>query len=251
MVTAENTFPKFGGDVAYASDFNALQIVNVEAGENLTAGNVVYIKKNDGKAYLSDTGTADDIRANGIVIDNVTSGNTANVQIGGNYATSGLTAAEVYYLGSSGAVSTTKSAIEIGVATSTTNLYIKVVQDDADPIGTVKHLLANITGVPTYNISAFWHLADGTTVSDAESPINGQAIADLNGDNRFLRSADTAGDEGGQETIDIAHTHTVYVNGVGGISYLSGPSPTTSSSLSATQDIKPKYHNAVAIVKYK
>jgi len=94
MVTAENTFPKFGGDVAYASDFNALQIVNVEAGENLTAGNVVYIKKNDGKAYLSDTGTADDIRANGIVIDTVTSGNTADIQIGGNYATSGLTAAE-------------------------------------------------------------------------------------------------------------------------------------------------------------
>ena len=110
----EKAFPKVSGEGLHPSEANSLQIVNVEASENLTAGNIAYIKKNDGKAYLSDTGTVGDIRANGIVLDTVTSGNTANIQVGGNYVTSGLTAAEVYYLGASGAVEFTLPAAIAG-----------------------------------------------------------------------------------------------------------------------------------------
>ena len=237
----EKTFPKVSGEGLHPSEANSLQIVNVEASENLTAGNIAYIKKNDGKAYLSDTGTAGDIRANGIVLDTVTSGNTANIQVGGNYVTSGLTAAEVYYLGASGAVSTTRSAIEIGVATSTTNLYIKVVQDDADPIGTIKHVAANITGVPTYNISAFWHLMDGTALTggsaDAESPLNGQTLRDLNANHEFLRSADTSGGTGGRATSGTASQDH---GAEAGFSYQPG-----------SEDNQPPFYDVVAIIKYK
>ena len=192
-MTAEKTFPKVTNDIAYASEYNAIRIVNLEAGENLTAGNVVYIKKNDGKVYVSDTGTADDIRADGVCITTTTSGNTAPVQLCGNYVTSGLTADEVYYLGASGAVSTTQSGVQVGVATSTTNLHIHIVQDDRDAIGTIKPFLSNITGYPSNNITAFWILCDGTTISDAESPFNGQAVPDLNGTGNAIRAADTAG----------------------------------------------------------
>jgi len=43
------------------------------------------------------------------------------------------------------------------------------------------------------------------TLSDAESPFDGQVIPDLNGDNRFLRGSSTSGSTGGSET----HTHTI------------------------------------------
>ena len=261
MPAAEGVFPKADNDPLYGTEASALGMVNVVAGENLTAGNIIYIKKSDGKAYISDTGTADDIRADGIVTNSPGADATAYVQIHGNYVTSGLTANEVYYLGASGAVSTTKSCVEIGVATATTNLFINVVQDDADPIGTVKHILSNITGTPTYNKTAFWILCDGTTISDAESPLNGQPVPDLNGEGRFLRSADTAGDEGGSDTM--AHTHLVSGNtaqNAGQQNFASAG--TTSSGLhthgvsitsqaASNDENRPPYHNAVAIIKIK
>lgn len=236
-MTAEKVFPKSDGDILYGSEANSLNIVNVAAGENITAGNVVFIKKNDGEAYISSTGTADDIRADGIALTSANEDATTHVLIGGNYVTSGLTANEVYYLGNAGAISTTKSCVEIGVATSTTNLFVNVVQDDADPIGTVKHILANITGVPTYNMTAFWVLADGTELSDAESPLNGQTVPDLNGDNLFLRSADTAGGTGGQATSGREDTNH---GAEAGFSYAPDG-----------EDNQPPYHDAVAIIKIK
>lgn len=71
------------------------------------------------------------------------------------------------------------------------------------PIGGVIPWLNNITGVP--NLPIGWALCDGSTINDALSPMNGQTIPDLNGDNRFLRGSDTAGGTGGSATS--AHTH--------------------------------------------
>jgi len=261
MPAAQYVYPKSDDDVIYASNGNAVGMINVVAGENLTAGNIVFIKKNDCKVYQSGTVTADDIRADGVVIATVSSTYTAYVQTYGNYVTSGLSSGVVYYLSTSGQISATKSCIEVGKATSATNLFINIVQDDADPIGTVKHVLANITGVPTYNVSAFWTLADGTTVSDAESPINGQAVPDLNGLGKFIRSADTAGGTGGSDTM--AHTHAVNgstANNTGDQNYVSAGSSSSgvhshsmnfASGAASNEENRPPYHNAIAIVKYK
>jgi hypothetical protein len=267
MPAAEGVFPKVDNDPLYGSEASALGIVNVVAGEGLTAGNVVYIKKSDGKAYQSGTGTASDIRADGIVINSPLITETAYVQISGNYITSGLTSGEVYYLGAAGAVSTTRSCIEVGVATATTNLFVNIVQDDADPIGTIKQVAASITGVPTYNISAFWTLCDGTIISDAESPLNGQTIRDLNGNNEFLRSADTSGGTGGESTHVLttaempSHTHTYGVHSggystgtacaLGVTDAVNGWPATGGAGSGSAHENKPPYYNVVAIIKYK
>ena len=231
----EKVFPKGDGEILYGSEANALNIVNVEAGENLVAGNVVYIKKNDGEAYISDTGTADDIRADGIALTTANIGNTTHILISGNFVTTGLTAKEVYYLGAAGAVSTTKSCIEIGVATSTTNLFFNIVQDDAASVTTVKAILPNFAGYPANNISAFWVLADGSVLSDTESPLNGQTIPDINGENRFLRGEDTSGGTGGVETTTGGTAH-------------GAEAPAT---LTNSHDNRPPFYDVVWIVKIK
>jgi len=69
------------------------------------------------------------------------------------------------------------------------------------PVGGVIPWLSNLAGVP--NLPVGWMLCDGSTVADALSSMNGTVIPDLNGDNRFLRGADTAGGTGGSET----HVH--------------------------------------------
>jgi len=233
-MAGEKVFPKSDGDILYGSEANSLNIVNVEAGENITAGNVVYIKKNDGEAYVSDTGTADDIRADGIALTTATAGNTTHILIRGNFVTSGLTAKEVYYLGASGAISTTKSGVEVGVATSTTNLFVNIVQDDAAPVTTVKAVLPDFTGYPSNNITAFWILANGTTISDSESPLNGQTVPDLNGDNRFLRGETTSGGTGGEETTTGSADHGA-----------------EAADLTGTHDNRPPFYNVVWIIKIK
>tara|TARA_Y100000310_G_scaffold151386_1_gene150985 strand:- start:1718 stop:2182 length:465 start_codon:yes stop_codon:yes gene_type:complete len=70
------------------------------------------------------------------------------------------------------------------------------------PIGGVVAWLSNIAGVP--NLPEGWALCDGSTISDGNSPLNGQTIPDLNGDNRFLRGNSTSGGTGGSEN----HQHT-------------------------------------------
>ncbi len=134
----EKEFPKATGDPFFVSEANTLNIISeIEAGENITAGEVVYINKNDGKAYVSDTGTADDIRADGIALETVTSGNDVNIQKGGTYGIT-CTEGEIYYLGASGAITTDLSAVEIGVAIKTNKLFINIKQDDGDTVGTMK-----------------------------------------------------------------------------------------------------------------
>src|SRR3990167_1198391 len=116
------------GEVLYAADLNdtfgaAGQIIAVESGEDITLGNAVYIHLTDGKAYVSGTGTADDIRANGIALETVTSGADVLGITRGVYYTSGLSDKEDYYLGAAGAISTTRSGVRIGTALSTTQLF--------------------------------------------------------------------------------------------------------------------------------
>ena len=204
-MTAAGTFPKNNGNIWYAQDANiCANIVTIEAGENISAGEVCYIHLTDGKAYISDTGTANDIRVNGIALSTATSGNDVQVQTYGEYLTSGLTDKQDYYLGAAGAISTTLSGVRIGMALSTTQLFIDIIQDDKEQVGTIKAYSPDITGIPSNNLTAFWNLMDGSTISDAESPLNGQTLVDMNGEDRYLRGADTSGGKGGSTSTSPA-----------------------------------------------
>lgn len=124
---AENSWPKSDGDVFYASEANyqSGNYVIAEAGETIAIGNVVYIKESDGKVWVSDSSTA--VYANGIAISAGNAGDDVYYIRAGKYTeTSAFTANEVYYLSTSGALSTTKSSIRIGTAYDTDNLYIDI-----------------------------------------------------------------------------------------------------------------------------
>jgi hypothetical protein len=205
-MASEYQFPKADNDVFYDGDANAMaDIYEFEAGESITAGNVVYIHLTNGEVYVSDTGTANDIRANGIALDSGSDGEIVKVQTKGIYTTSGLTAKQDYYLGASGAVSTTLSAVRIGTAISATRLIIDIRQDDRAPLGTIRAWHEDMTGMPSNMISAFWKSCEGAAISDAESPFNGQNLPDLNTTQSFLRGSTTTGTVAGADT----HTHTI------------------------------------------
>lgn len=72
------------------------------------------------------------------------------------------------------------------------------------PIGGIVSWAKTLAGVP--NLAEGWVECDGSVLVDALSPLNGQTIPDLNGDNRFMRGDSTSGGVGGSETM--AHTHT-------------------------------------------
>lgn len=97
-----------GGNANYDQN-----IVNATAGENLTAGNVSYLKASDGKWYIADSATASKSVAVqlGIVQATVLSGAAARVLVAGRDKTqTGLTAGSVYYLSTTGSLSTTPGA---------------------------------------------------------------------------------------------------------------------------------------------
>jgi hypothetical protein len=244
----EGEYPKANDDIVYSSEFNGSvgKIITIEAGENLTGGNVIYIKQSDGKAYKSDTGTADDIRADGIVFTTVTTGNDAIVITVGLYQTTGLTANEDYYLGAAGAISTTRSGVRLGHAFSTTQLYLNIIQDDKDAIGTVKAYLKDFTGIPSNNMTAFWVECAGQSLSDAESPLNGQTIPDLNADagadQRFLRGNTASGGTGGADS----HSHGISTGSSLGCSGQYQPAGSTGGASSL-----PPYYEVVWIMKVK
>lgn len=241
-MTAEGAFPKLSGDGLYPSEVNTQQgsILKVIAGENISAGNVIYIKKSDGKAYISDTGTADDIRADGVAAGTKTTGQTITIHLNGKYVTSGLTANTAYYLAAAGAISTTSSGVLVGHALNATSLNVNIHQDDRDLIGAMKSYAKSFTGVPANNLTAFWVEANGQVLSDGESPLDGETIPDLNGDNRFMRGNSTSGATAGTST----HFHT---GGTGAGNLTKGVSIYTTDVINHL----PPYYNVVWIMKIK
>lgn len=120
----------------------------------------------------------------------------------------------------------------------------------APPIGSVQPWLKNLTGTPA--LSGYWVECNGQTLSDAESPYNGQVIPDLNGDNRFLRGGATSGATGGSDT----HTHTGTTGGPlgGDNSYDIGPGEYDNHVHTFTTDAtdaKPPYYEVVWIMRIK
>jgi len=68
------------------------------------------------------------------------------------------------------------------------------------PIGSIIGWAKSLTGVPA--LPDGWVEANGQSLSDAASPLNGQTIPDLNGaenEQRFLRGCETSGSTGGSD----------------------------------------------------
>jgi hypothetical protein len=66
------------------------------------------------------------------------------------------------------------------------------------PIGAVIAWLQDLAGVPA--LPEEFALCDGSVVADADSPLNGQTLPDLNSTNTFLRGNATSGGTGGAAT---------------------------------------------------
>ncbi len=76
--------------------------------------------------------------------------------------------------------------------------------DAAAPIGSVKAWLKNFPGVPV--LTAQWAECNGQVLNDVQSPLNGQALPDLNGGagiQRFLRGAMASGGTGGSDAMNL------------------------------------------------
>jgi hypothetical protein len=102
--------------------------------------------------------------------------------------------------------------------TMTNGAITLVVVYPPPPIGGIMGWAKNLSGVST-NLPVGWVECNGQTLSDTNSPLNGQVIPDLNaaatGTNRFLRGASTSGNTGGEESHQLttaempAHAHGV------------------------------------------
>jgi len=194
-------FPVDPDDTIEADDTNnSVPILQgVTTGEIISSGKVVYMNLADGEAYVSDNTVQNDRRADGIALTGAASGATIHIQGSGSiYVTSGLTPGVIYYLGTAGALSTTYSPVRVGRAISATALWLDIEDGRAAPVGSIVQVYKNLTGVP--ELTAYYQLMDGTTISDTESPMNGQTVRDVNANNEFLRGADTAGGNGGSAT---------------------------------------------------
>jgi len=116
------------------------------------------------------------------------------------------------------------------------------------PIGSIVAWAKNLPSVP--DLPASFVECNGQVLSDADSPLNGQTIPDLNasaGTERFLRGSTTSGATGGAET----HSHTTAVDnprneGAGAAVANSefGDAVTTESSL-------PSYYEVVWVMRVK
>ena len=123
------------------------------------------------------------------------------------------------------------------------------------PIGTVIPWAKSISGTPA--LSSYWAECNGQTITDTDSPFNGQALPDLNGSNSFLRGGTTSGGTGG------ATTHVHAISGTTGAAvnantagYLNNIAPlsththTYSGAFAAGNNL-PAYYNAVYIIRIK
>lgn len=84
----------------------------------------------------------------------------------------------------------------------------------SSPVGTVVAFLKDYSNTPT--LPDGWAECNGQTLSDADSPYDGQALPNLNGNNRFLRGNSSSGGSGGADQVQLSvndipsHSHDFY-----------------------------------------
>jgi len=127
----------------------------IEAGENITAGNAVYIDPLLATVFVSDTGNVTDTRCDGIATNTATSGNDVTIQKSGIFVTTGFTDKTDVYLSTSGSLSTTVSGVKIGFALSTTELLILIEKHELVLLGRLvmsNATTANFPSLPAHNM---------------------------------------------------------------------------------------------------
>ncbi|MEK6616102.1 MAG: hypothetical protein AABZ32_08340 [Bacteroidota bacterium] len=90
------------------------------------------------------------------------------------------------------------------ISTTTTPNWAFLVPD-ANPIGSIIAWHKSFTNTPA--LPNGWVECNGQTLSDADSPYNGQVIPNLNGDARFLRGSSTSGTN--QSDAFQGHVHGI------------------------------------------
>jgi len=121
----------------------------------------------------------------------------------------------------------------------------------APPVGSIMPWLPDYANTPA--LPSGWVECNGQVLDDEESVYDTQTIPDLNGDNRFLRGAAASGGTGGQETLDLAHVHTIPSENLGTSSWTApvGKDGNSGSALADATDIQPPFYNVVWIMRVK
>lgn len=117
------------------------------------------------------------------------------------------------------------------------------------PIGAIIPWAKSITGVP--NLPSEFMECDGSTVNDADSPINGESVPNLNVTQRFLRGAATSGTTGGADTHVHDTNATTEVTGGSGAAGLGEYGYPDSSNNTGSASTLPAYYQVVWIIKIK
>lgn len=131
------------------------------------------------------------------------------------------------------------------------------------PIGTIMAWAKSLPGVP--ELDGVWVECNGQVLDDSESPLNGQTIPDLNGQNRFLRGAATSGGMGGEEAhlLTVAempsHSHGTNLKyesfALGGFKSVRQEAPYNVSTYNTggnqPHENRPPYYNIVWIMRVK
>lgn len=123
------------------------------------------------------------------------------------------------------------------------------------PIGGCVHWDKSMTGVPQ-TLPEGWIVCDGVgNITDADSPLNGQPVPDLNTTKRFIQGNSTSGGTGGADTLNWQHTHTTGTTTQCMCSSSSGATYAKTLSWqnagSTSTDITPLYHEGVWLMRIK
>ena len=122
------------------------------------------------------------------------------------------------------------------------------------PVGCVLAYLKSFPGAPA--LPASWAECNGQTLSDADSPFNGQVIPNLNGfflnPRRFLRGALASGGTGGSNT----HAHGLSNLATDAIPVTAGAgaqavNATASTALTDSESSLPSYYEVVWVMRVR
>ena len=149
-------------------------------------------------------------------------------------------------------------------ATANVNLVKAVIP----PIGAVLPWFKTFANVPA--LPDGWVECDGTAISDADSPMNGQTLPDLNGDNAFLNGNSTSwasgAKDGGEDTHVLttaelaSHSHDILAKSTGSggtnvqqtVATAGGSTESTETAGSGTaHENRPPFYNVVFIMRVK
>ena len=125
------------------------------------------------------------------------------------------------------------------IASADANDTNDAIIDRVCPIGGIIAWAKTLTNVPALPASSGFVECDGSVISDSDSPMNGETLPDLNGDNRFMRGNTTSGDVGGEDT-------STYVGEV-----VSNQSADVSVYGSGATENRPVFYNIVWLMRIK